>query len=103
MSPTSDSNTFTVTIGSKTRTYYLWETSAPQAYDGFGTFTFSETGGKPNDEHYKRVVFVQVENAKWQEARYCSGLYAPVKREIDPLIKGYIEEQLFTRMEGGLS
>ena len=73
------------------------------AYDGFGTFTFSETGGKPNDEHYKRVVFVQVENAKWQEARYCSGLYAPVKREIDPLIKGYIEEQLFTRMEGGLS
>ena len=54
--------------------YYRYWTDAPTAYDGFGTVTVD------NHERYREVL-VQAEHAKWQVARYMSGMYAVTPSE----------------------
>ena len=93
-------DTFKIQIGTFEREYVLWETSAPPTFDGFGAFTVRESGVQAM-KTYSRVVLVPVESMAWQEARYCSGLHAPVVREMDDLVKGYITEQLIKRLTTG--
>ena len=52
-------------------------TDAPEAYDGFGTFTL-ETINDEADESSKifRLVLIRTEHLQWQTGRYSSGLYS---------------------------
>jgi hypothetical protein len=66
-----------VTIDKHTVTYHFRRTSAPKAYDGFGTFTVYEydAGEKYKDQSF-RVVAIRAEHLNWQTARYSSGCFA---------------------------
>lgn len=67
----------TVAIGGESVTYWIAETSAPKAYDGFGTFTVAEYSGE-NGKLW-RIVLIREENLNWQAGRYNSGLYYATK------------------------
>ena len=57
-----------MTISDITKMYVLVETTAPTAYDGFGTFTINALGPK-------RWVLIEQEHFTWQTQRYASGLH----------------------------
>jgi hypothetical protein len=48
-------------------------TSAPEAYDGFGTTTLKVVGGCNQSRNPVRLVQVEPEHREWQTARYDSG------------------------------
>jgi hypothetical protein len=54
-------------------------TNAPEAYDGFGTYTLDYLPGG-----YRRVS-VRDEHRYWQEMRYRSGLYAAEEENLNPV------------------
>lgn len=65
-----------VQIGTWKMTYVLAVTSAPEAFDGYGTFTVREIGPnefKPADTD--RMIMIQTDMVDWQTARNSSGLY----------------------------
>ena len=96
MSPTTEIavDTIKIQIDTHTQEYYIWKTSAPQAYYGFGTFTVQESGKE-------RWVLVPVEHADWQEGRYCSGRYSPEKRDqLDKMIRKHVVNVIWKRMAG---
>ena len=67
------------------------DTSAPEDYDGFGTFTICEFDGT-------RTVLIRDEHLLWQTARYFSGLKSatPTMHDISA-----IEDELCKRLRGG--
>lgn len=65
----------TVAIGCRPVVHYdVVKTNAPRDYDGFGTVTVFESGSH-KDRDLVRIVLIRVEHAKWQTARYASGLH----------------------------
>jgi len=63
--------TIEIKIGDISETYHLAETTAPKAYDGFGTFTVA---GYDN----VRFVLIRGDTLAWQTGRYQSGMHTPV-------------------------
>ena len=57
-------------VGSFKTTLAIFVTTAPEAYDGFGTFTVHEYDGH-------RLVAIQEPHVAWQTGRYASGLHSP--------------------------
>lgn len=55
-------------------------TSAPEAYDGGGTFTDKTLNGSTMRGPMRRVV-VQPENLNWQSMRYASGMHLAADQE----------------------
>lgn len=72
----NDLEQITIAIGGDAVTYHIAETSAPPAYDGFGTFTVA---GYDNEDRHWRIVLIRAENLKWQNGRYNSGLFYATK------------------------
>jgi hypothetical protein len=64
-----------ITINGYERTYELWETSAPDGYDGFGTFTIIDDNGKDERGRPCRYVLIDKKHVDWQTGRYSSGLF----------------------------
>ncbi len=50
-------------------------TSAPLAYDGFGTETLAVVGGCNRSREPVRRIRVEPEHREWQLARYDSGMH----------------------------
>ena len=67
----------TIAVGEARRTYRLFETTAPDAYDGFGTVTYYRGDGS-------RFVLVDVRHAEWQAQRYASGMQAVLPSDLFP-------------------
>lgn len=64
--------TLDLQIGSYKTTFHLFDTTAPEAYDGFGTITIRTY---ENDGRTHRLVGVNgLANVAWQTGRYGSGL-----------------------------
>jgi hypothetical protein len=59
---------------SKVKTY----TTAPQAYDGFGTTTMMANVGRTKAQEVIRLVETPPEHVPWQRSRYRSGMYVAV-------------------------
>jgi len=59
-----------------------WITNAPEAYDGFGTFTT----GRPSET--ERTVRIHHDHLEWQRNRYGSGLFAcaPVAQPVEQAV-----------------
>jgi len=57
-----------VTVGDHEVTYTALETTAPESYDGFGSFTIEASADR-------RLVAVPTDVLEWQRGRYLSGLY----------------------------
>lgn len=70
-----DDPTVTVTINDETVIYHLRRTSAPVAYDGFGTFTVYQYDSGDKADSF-RIVAIRSEHVNWQTARYSSGNFA---------------------------
>lgn len=87
-------------------TYILAMTSAPESYDGFGTFTVREIGPnefKPND--MDRIVMIQEGMLEWQKNRNASGLYATFTEVeesyyLDDYTTSAVCNVLFSKMSG---
>lgn len=61
-------------------------TSAPESYDGFGTFTIARGGADyAGNRTPLRLVAIQDESLSWQSGRYASGLHSPVRYDEDAL------------------
>jgi hypothetical protein len=60
----------------------FFQTTAPKAYDAFGTVTISE------DWDNKRIVFIHAEHQKWQIDRYASGMHGAL------LVPAFLESRL---------
>jgi hypothetical protein len=56
-------------------------TTAPDAYDGFGTEELMGHAGRDNGGLTVRKVAIRRENLDWQEARYASGCHGSVSPE----------------------
>ncbi len=58
--------------------YLIRITTAPEAYDGFGTLTLemldTVTRYAGSERQYRKIA-VRPEHAEWQQQRYSSGLY----------------------------
>lgn len=78
-----------------TRTYHIKQTSAPVAYDGFGTFTVQEWTG---DGRTWRLVLILDRNLQWQSGRYSSGMYSATDPDWD--CRKAVIEKLWRRVEG---
>jgi len=63
-----------VKIGTFETTLHLFETTAPEAYDGFDTFTLATAHTKAGPV---RLVAISKRNLEWQTGRYASGLHTP--------------------------
>ena len=66
----------------------LTVTTAPEAYDGFGTKTVQVLGEKTHrvegvihTDRVVRLVATPVRHVQWQRARYASGLYTACEVE----------------------
>lgn len=60
--------TIKVQLGDEPVNYVLGQTTAPQAYDGFGTISVLKTQDV-------RIVLVREEHFTWQNGRYNSGMF----------------------------
>ncbi|HKW13092.1 MAG TPA: hypothetical protein VJS69_01260 [Candidatus Krumholzibacteria bacterium] len=81
-------------------TYVLGVTSAPPAFDAFGTLTLYDSGsdswqGGPKRERY---VLIQQQHESWQEGRYRSGLFSYERS--DALPAADIAARLYKAMTG---
>ena len=75
----------TVGIDGEAVTYFIAQTTAPRAYDGFGTFTiysydFDEDGRAVSKDGF-RMVLIREEHFEWQNGRYNSGLFYAIRPE----------------------
>lgn len=82
--------TITTKIGKTEITWNVFQTRAPKAYDGFGTFTAADYG----DEG--RLVLVRPEHTEYQRARYGSGMFACEPPEY--LDSDALEQELWLRL-----
>lgn len=55
-------------------------TTAPEAYDGFGTRTLYNRCGFDNGKPVRRVE-IQVPHLEWQEQRYGSGMHVSLSED----------------------
>ena len=83
----------TVAIDGETVTYLVAQTTAPRAYDGFGTLSLADTYG-PSGESV-RVVLIREEHFAWQNGRYNSGLFYATHFD-----KQHIADELWKRLAG---
>jgi hypothetical protein len=82
-------DTITVAIDGESVLYFVAQTTAPIAYDGFGTISVFETSNV-------RVVLIREEHFNWQNGRYNSGLYYATHYP-----KTEIVQELWKRLAGG--
>lgn len=88
----------TIQIGAKTNpyfkvTYVVAFTTAPRAYDGFGTIELSA-----HDER-SRYVLIREEHLAWQQGRYSSGIHAcDTTDQVSHLDDATIIEILYQRL-----
>ena len=73
MTTETKATTITVQIGTTTVTYVIAATTAPAAYDGFGTFTLTSMGADDRGKAL-RLVLIRQEHLQWQTMRYSSAL-----------------------------
>jgi hypothetical protein len=81
-------------IGRLERTYQLYETNAPENYDGFGTMGIY-SGGE------NRFVLIDVKHLEWQVQRYRSGIFKADKSDI-PIewAEQILIDKIFTDVQG---
>lgn len=79
-----------IAFGSLGLDYTIRETTAPKAYDGFGTLTLADIGDT-------RIVLIRDEHLAWQEGRYASGMHSPT---VPDLTEDQITETLYERIKG---
>jgi len=75
------------------KTYY---TSAPEAYDNFGTTTLKRTKYVDSRGERIRVVSINDDHEEYQTSRYSSGLYFTVSED---QFQEYIDNKLVTTKE----
>lgn len=80
-----------ICVGKIKHTYAVVKTTAPAAYDGFGSFAFDHEGDG------QRWVLVEIEHLAWQLARYQSGMYR-VERVDATRVQSTVEEILWSRI-----
>jgi hypothetical protein len=56
-------------------------TTAPEAYDSFGTTTINPDAGRDHRGQFLRLVEIEPEHWDWQTGRYASGLHAVATEE----------------------
>jgi hypothetical protein len=86
-------DTITVAIDGESVLYFVAQTTAPIAYDGFGTISVLETYGGSGES--VRVVLIRDEHFNWQNARYNSGLFYATHFD-----KKHIAQELWKRLAG---
>lgn len=94
-----------LTVGEFSTRLHLWETTAPENYDGFGTFTVHSYHTGPTGKPI-RVVAIQDRHVEWQTSRYHSGLGAarPVSAEDPDCFFGHLRASDITdRLLGRLA
>jgi hypothetical protein len=67
-----ESTKLKISIGDWSQEYQLWETRAPQGYDGFGTLQIYSCN---EDNGVRRYVLIGSQHVEWQTMRYRSGLF----------------------------
>jgi hypothetical protein len=92
---TDSLDTITVAIDDQPVTYFVAQTTAPKAYDGFGTINVFETYGDTGNERNVRIVLIREEHFNWQNGRYNSGLYYATHYD-----KENIAQELWKRLAG---
>lgn len=85
---------FVIKIGSAGGEFGLFATSAPNSYDGFGTFTIREDEGRGEGRH----VLVDARHEDWQLSRYASGLKSANPVPEDVHLRQWVECELWNRM-----
>ena len=84
----------TVAIDGESVTYFVAITTAPRAYDGFGTLSLRDTYNDDGKE--ARIVLIREEHFAWQNnGRYNSGGYYATHFD-----KEHIAEELWKRLYG---
>lgn len=68
--------TIDLQIASFKTVLHIHETTAPEAYDGFGTFTIAESRAHKGESRTTRLVAIRQEHVEWQRGRYGSGFHA---------------------------
>jgi hypothetical protein len=92
--------TINIKLGSDfNATYLVAATTAPKAYDGFGTI---DLGGPITlgDNHEARIVLVREEHAQWQRSRYGSGGHCCSEDAVSYLDEATVVEELYKRLSG---
>ena len=84
--------TIRLTIGENSRTFGVFETTAPKAYDHVNTISLTDLG--PDGE--ARFVLIPEDAIEWSRGRYGSGLYTLT--EAEPFSKRYAEDWLWERI-----
>lgn len=64
-------------------------TSAPEAYDDFGTKTITVVGITKQNKSLRKVEIID-EHIHWQRARYLSGLYEALTEKDLELLREFI-------------
>lgn len=85
--------TIQISINGDSVTYHARQTTAPRAYDGFGTIELKDLGTE-------RIVLIRDEHLNWQTMRYSSGLHTPT--EVEAPVE-YIIDELWQRLNGNAS
>lgn len=90
-----------VQIGSIRETFHIFETTAPERYDGGGTFTVHKYDESPKAVH--RVIAVPTGTVEWQRGRNSSGMYGMLPIEHESAMFNYLDErtvvnELFKRL-----
>jgi hypothetical protein len=89
-------DTITVAIDGEMVLYFVAQTTAPIAYDGFGTINVFESWMYGGSGETVRVVLIRDEHFNWQTGRYNSGLYYATYYP-----KEHIAQELWKRIAGG--
>lgn len=90
-----------IKLGDTEINYVLCLTSAPQSYDGFGTFALQDYDRHPMEKDVRtphRVVLVREEHLQWQMDRNGSGMHRT--EEIDWITQAQLRDLLYERMIG---
>ena len=83
--------TIRLTIGDNSRTFGVFETTAPKAYDHGNTISLADIG--PGDG--SRFVLIPEDAIEWSRGRYGSGMYA--LKDAETFVKRYAEDWLWER------
>ena len=87
-----------VQIGDARKDYVVALTSAPKAYDGFGTLELMQDCF----EKGQRLILIAEPTLEWQKGRNGSGMYATITEsdDLDELLEREIVSTLWDRVTG---
>jgi hypothetical protein len=78
--------------------YVVAVTTAPKAYDGFGTITLAPAYLGDRDA---RLVLIREEHCNWQRGRYSSGMYSCCTEDgVSHYDESMLTEELYKRLTG---